>query len=139
MDLFLTAKIRPKSVQSTRFAGHAYVDAKVKAFKQELSWQLKPQIKGYKFGTCEISMCFYFAKQTETKKVKEQLKNGSIIYYNKTPDLDNLNKGVADVLQALGLFEKGDQNIVKLNLEKRIGLKNKIDIYIKEVTSEIIT
>ena len=104
--------LRPKAVQSTRFAGHSYVDPKVRKWKKAVAEYIKnsaPETPSpMPFEVVEAIYMFRFPKAMTKKaqnKVKEAMSRGEYIPYLSTPDLtDNIHKGLSDVITACGIW-----------------------------------
>lgn len=117
-EFTFTLPIRPKAVQSTRFAhGHSFVDKKTKEWKRDvgaLMRPFKPDVPSkMPFEVIRAVYTFKWPK-TMTKKARkaidEALANGEDIPYLSTPDLsDNINKGLADMITEVGFWEDDHQ------------------------------
>lgn len=106
--------IRPKAVQSTRFArGHSFVDAKTKKWKAAVKEVLKLNIpetpSPFPFEVVEAVYTFQLPKsltKKARKRIEEAWERGEDVAYINTPDLDsNINKGLSDLLTDVGLWE----------------------------------
>lgn len=127
----------PSSKQSARFtvgkSGKmkgkvvSYQKTSVKNKETELALIAKSQLpKGFKIldEPIGVSILYVFPILSSfTKKEKEFIENGCIIYKDTKPDLtDNLNKGLFDALQ--GIVYTNDSRIVKIIDSSKIYGKN---------------
>lgn len=143
--------IRPKAVQSTRFNGrYSYVDPKVKKWKEQLASFIrfkKPEIPSkMPFEVVEAVYTFKLPKSISKKamkKIQEAWDKGEDVAYVSTPDLsDNINKGVADVLTAEGIWED-DKHLWRVAkdavIKKVYGLHDSIKITIRETPDVLLS
>lgn len=127
----------PSSKQSARFTVGkngkmkgkvvSYQKTSVKNKETELALIAKSQLpQGFKIldEPIGVSILYVFPILSSfTKKEKEFIENGGIIYKDTKPDLtDNLNKGLFDALQ--GIVYTNDSRIVKIIDSSKIYGKN---------------
>lgn len=143
-EYIFTIPVRPKAVQSTRFAqGHTFVDRKTKKWKacaEACMEPWKPEVPSKL--PFEVFKAIYQFKwpATMTKKAKAAIKEaqdrGEDIPYLNTPDLsDNINKGVADTITKMGFWEDDKQlwRVAKdAEIRKVYGDTDSITIGIRE-------
>jgi Holliday junction resolvase RusA-like endonuclease len=138
----------PMSKQSARFAVGKYGKRKGKIVpyqeqrinnkKTELALIAKQQLpKGFKIldGAIVCSILYVFPLLSSfTKKEKEFIENGGIVYKKTKPDLtDNLNKGLFDALE--GIVYTNDSRVSKIKETQKIyGINPRIELTIFKLT-----
>ena len=121
----------PLAKQSFRVGvqnGHAvkYQDKKVTSYEGDLKWQIKKQLpKNFILIEEPIiveELCFIFPPlKTFTKKTKEKVNNGGIVFKSTKPDLtDNLSKALFDAMQGL-VYLNDSQVVMMKNVRKIYG------------------
>lgn len=90
---------------------HHYKKKNVRLAEEELAWQLKQFVPAVPYQCCIfLRVMWLFDKKTMTKAEERS--------FRKTrPDVDNLHKGVADVMTKL-YFWGDDSQLVKVDLTK---------------------
>lgn len=137
----------PSSKQSARFAvgKHGKMKGKVVSYQKtsiknketELALIAKSQLpKGFKIldEPLGVSILYVFPLLSSfTKKEKEFIANGGIVYKETKPDLtDNLNKGLFDALQ--DIVYTNDSRIVKITDTSKIyGINPRTELTIFKV------
>ena len=114
------------------YTGIVYTPTKTKDFESlvEQYFLLKyPKFKMLE-GRIKVSIVAYFSIPKNTKKsdINEMLDNN--ISPTKKPDIDNIVKAVLDSMNKFAF--KDDNQITKLEVEKRYSLEDKIYIKIEE-------
>ena len=114
------------------YTGIVYTPTKTKDYETliEQYFLLKyPKIKMID-GRIKVSIIAYFSTPKATKKsdINEMLENN--ISPTKKPDIDNIVKVVLDSMNKFAF--KDDNQITKLEVEKRYSLEDKIFIKIEE-------
>ena len=125
----ITGKGRPR-VNS--YTGIVYTPTKTKDYESlvEQYFLLKyPRFKTLE-GRIKVSIIAYFSIPKATKKsdINEMLDNN--ISPTKKPDIDNIVKAVLDSMNKFAF--KDDNQITKLEVEKKYALEDKIYIKIEE-------
>ena len=114
------------------YTGVVYTPTKTKDYESlvEQYFLLKyPRFKTLE-GRIKVSIIAYFSIQKATKKsdINEMLENN--ISPTKKPDIDNIVKAVLDSMNKFAF--KDDNQITKLEVEKKYALEDKIYIKIEE-------
>ena len=114
------------------YSGIVYTPTKTKDYETlvEQYFLLKyPKFKVFE-GRVKVSIIAYFAIPKATKKsdIKEMLDNN--ISPTKKPDIDNIVKVVLDSMNKFAF--KDDNQITKLEIEKKYSIEDKIYIKIEE-------
>ena len=114
------------------YTGIVYTPTKTKDYESlvEQYFLLKyPRFKTLE-GRIKVSIIAYFSIPKATKKsdIKEMLDNN--ISPTKKPDIDNIVKAVLDSMNKFAF--KDDNQITKLEVEKKYALEDKIYIKIEE-------
>ena len=114
------------------YTGVVYTPTKTKDYESlvEQYFLLKyPRFKTLE-GRIKVSIIAYFSIPKATKKsdIKEMLDNN--ISPTKKPDIDNIVKAVLDSMNKFAF--KDDNQITKLEVEKKYALEDKIYIKIEE-------
>ncbi len=114
------------------YSGIVYTPTKTKDYETlvEQYFLLKyPKFKVFE-GRVKVSIIAYFAIPKATKKsdIKEMLDNN--ISPTKKPDIDNIVKVVLDSMNKFAF--KDDNQITKLEVEKKYSIEDKIYIKIEE-------
>lgn len=90
---------------------HHYVKRKVEVAKRTLSVQLRPYAPDMPYlGSLYVRVLWSFDKKSLTRRQQASFKK-------ERPDLDNMIKGLADVMTKLG-FWGDDSQIVRMDLMK---------------------
>lgn len=119
---------RPKAKQSVRYgAGRFYQSRDVKNAASSGKWEIKKIFKESALkDLVAINIIAYFAIPKNTSKAnKAALLNTPYPY---TPDIDNLEKNINDILK--GIVIKDDRQIFNQNTIKLYGNENKTVINI---------
>ena len=105
--------------------------SKGKKIFESFQWLLKPHAPARPLrGALYLSVDWVFPwRKSESKKVREMGK----IPRDTKPDLDNLNKFLADAMEKTGFFELGDQQISSLKVTKSWGEDAGIKIALMEL------
>lgn len=114
------------------YSGIVYTPTKTKDYETlvEQYFLLKyPKFKVFE-GRVKVSIIAYFAIPKATKKsdIKEMLDNN--ISPTKKPDIDNIVKVVLDSMNKFAF--RDDNQITKLEVEKKYSIEDKIYIKIEE-------
>ena len=114
------------------YSGIVYTPTKTKDYETlvEQYFLLKyPKFKVFE-GRVKVSIIAYFAIPKATKKsdIKEMLDNN--ISPTKKPDIDNIVKVVLDIMNKFAF--RDDNQITKLEVEKKYSIEDKIYIKIEE-------
>lgn len=114
------------------YSGIVYTPTKTKDYETliEQYFLLKyPKFKAFE-GRVKVSIIAYFAIPKATKKsdINEMLDNN--ISPTKKPDIDNIVKVVLDSMNKFAF--KDDNQITKLEVEKKYSIEDKIYIKIEE-------
>lgn len=114
------------------YTGSVYTPTRTKDYETlvEQYFLLKyPKFKTLE-GRINISMIAYFSIPKTTKKSEiEQMLNNKISP-TKKPDIDNIIKIILDAMNKFAF--KDDIQITKLEIEKKYGLEEKMQIIIEE-------
>lgn len=105
--------ITPQTSPRPRVAGkHTYMPAKYVKYKTDLMFLIKQQrVPKEPYIGLEAKFYFPYPKSTPKKEVLQDR------YHQKTPDADNVIKGLQDCLQSLGILEN-DSQICNLYVHK---------------------
>lgn len=112
-----------QSVRATK-KGNFFQPKEVKQKKDTWSWQAVKQLpldfKAFSDMAIIEELTFIFPLlKNATKKVKDQIMNGEIVYKKTKPDItDNLQKGFIDSLN--GIVYRDDSIIVEENCVRKI-------------------
>lgn len=114
------------------YSGIVYTPTKTKDYETlvEQYFLLKyPKFKVFE-GRVKVSIIAYFAIPKVTKKsdINEMLDNN--ISPTKKPDIDNIVKVVLDSMNKFAF--KDDNQITKLEIEKKYGTEEKISVKVEE-------
>ena len=125
----ITGKGRPRVNTTTAIA---YTPAKTKEYEE--------LVKQYFFikyrrinpleGRIKINITAYFSVPKNTSKKQEENMLNNTISPTKKPDIDNIAKIILDALNKLAF--KDDNQITKLEIEKKYGTEEKISVKVEE-------
>lgn len=125
----ITGKGRPRVNTTTAIA---YTPAKTKEYEE--------LVKQYFFikyrrinpleGRIKINITAYFSVPKNTSKKQEENMLNNAISPTKKPDIDNIAKIILDALNKLAF--KDDNQITKLEIEKKYGTEEKISVKVEE-------
>ena len=125
----ITGKARPRVNTLT---GRAYTPGNTKDYEMLIKQYFKVKYPRYETleGRIKVSIIAYFSIPKATKKsdINEMLDNN--ISPTKKPDIDNIVKAVLDSMNKFAF--KDDNQITKLEVEKKYALEDKIYIKIEE-------
>ena len=114
------------------YTGSVYTPTRTKDYETlvEQYFLLKyPKFKTLE-GRINISMIAYFSIPKTTKKSEIEQMLSNKISPTKKPDIDNIIKIILDAMNKFAF--KDDIQITKLEIEKKYGLEEKIQIIIEE-------
>ena len=125
----ITGKARPRVNTET---GRAYTPASTKEYELLIKQYFKIKYPRYEILQGRIAVkiiaCFAIPKSTSQKQKTLMLENK--ISPTKKPDIDNIVKAVLDSMNKFAF--KDDNQITKLEVEKKYALEDKIYIKIEE-------
>ena len=114
------------------YTGVVYTPTKTKDYESLVEQYFLLKYPRFKIleGRIKVSIIAYFSIQKATKKsdINEMLDNN--ISPTKKPDIDNIVKAVLDSMNKFAF--KDDNQITKLEVEKKYALEDKIYIKIEE-------
>ena len=114
------------------YTGNVYTPTRTKDYEELVQqyFLLKYPKFGQIEGRIKVSIIAYFGIPKNTKKsdINEMLENN--ISPTKKPDIDNIVKSILDSMNKLAF--KDDNQITKLEVEKRYSLEEKIFVKIEE-------
>lgn len=113
--------------------GHAYTDAKTKAYEHEIAVACKRAMMGAlptEKGV-EVTLLIRVAPPASTSKKKVESMLQGILLPLKKPDIDNVFKAVADGCN--GIAYADDKQIIGIDITKRYAASDGIDVTITEV------
>lgn len=125
----ITGKGRPRVNTTTAIA---YTPAKTKEYEELVKqyFIIKYRRINPLEGRIKINITAYFSVPKNTsKKQKENMLNNAISP-TKKPDIDNIAKIILDALNKLAF--KDDNQITKLEIEKKYGTEEKISVKVEE-------
>lgn len=125
----ITGKGRPRVNTTTAIA---YTPAKTKEYEELVKqyFIIKYRRINPLEGRIKINITAYFSVPKNTsKKQKENMLNNAISP-TKKPDIDNIAKIILDALNKLAF--KDDNQITKLEIEKKYGTEEKIFVKVEE-------
>lgn len=106
-----TRTAQQKGVSARNGYVHFYEKASVRQAKDELAWKIKPSAPAEPIhGAVTLTIRWGF----ELKRVK---KPG---YKTTRPDLDNLEKGLIDVMTKLGFWDDDSQIVIKKTMKYEV-------------------
>ena len=125
----IVGKERPRV---NMYTGRVYTPGKTKDYEFLVQQYFKMKYPRYEMleGRLSINIIAYLKipKSTSKAKVEEMLENK--ISPTKKPDIDNIVKAVLDSMNKFAF--KDDNQITKLEVEKKYALEDKIYIKIEE-------
>lgn len=114
------------------YTGVVYTPTKTKDYETLVEEYFLLKYPRFKLleGRIKVSIIAYFSIPKATKKsdINEMLENN--ISPTKKPDIDNIVKVVLDAMNKFAF--KDDNQITKIDVEKRYGIEDKIYIKIEE-------
>lgn len=125
----VVGKARPRL---NSYTGTVYTPTKTKDYETliEQYFLLKyPRFKAVE-RRAKVSIVAYFSIPKTTKKSEISLMLDNQISPTKKPDIDNIVKIVLDSMNRIAF--KDDNQITKLEVEKKYGIEDKIQIKIEE-------
>ncbi len=142
----------PIPKQSVRIRAIAYIDkitgkakafiqtyqtAKIKNFEKDLAVQAREQLpKGFVMFTgplCVSVEMQFFPLKGMTRKIRDRIDMGSIVYKSTSPDLtDNLMKGIFDALEGIVYKTDGQISVIK-DATKIYNNNPKITVIIEQI------
>ena len=125
----ITGKGRPRVNTTTAIA---YTPAKTKEYEELVKqyFIIKYRRINPLEGRIKINITAYFSVPKNTSKKQEENMLNNTISPTKKPDIDNIAKIILDALNKLAF--KDDNQITKLEIEKKYSLEDKIFIKIEE-------
>ena len=122
----------PGKVRLNSYTGVVYTPTRTKDYESlvEQYFLLKyPRFKALE-GRIKINIIAYFSIPKTTKKadINEMLENN--ISPTKKPDIDNIVKSILDSMNKFAF--KDDNQITKLEVEKKYSLEDKVYVKIEE-------
>lgn len=125
----ITGKGRPRVNTTTAIA---YTPAKTKEYEELVKqyFIIKYRRINPLEGRIKINITAYFSVTKNTSKKQEESMLNNTISPTKKPDIDNIAKIILDALNKLAF--KDDNQITKLEIEKKYGTEEKIFIKIEE-------
>ena len=125
----IVGKERPRI---NTYTGRVYTPGRTKDYELLIQQYFKIKYPHSKMleEKIKIDIIAYFKIPKSTSKIKtvEMLENK--ITPIKKPDIDNIAKSVLDAMN--GYVFKDDNQVCKLNIEKRYGLEEKVFIVVEE-------
>lgn len=125
----ITGKGRPRVNTTTAIA---YTPAKTKEYEELVKqyFIIKYRRINPLEGRIKINITAYFSVPKNTSKKQEENMLNNTISPTKKPDIDNIAKIILDALNKLAF--KDDNQITKLEIEKKYGTKEKISVKVEE-------
>ena len=125
----ITGKGRPRVNTTTAIA---YTPAKTKEYEELVKqyFIIKYRKINPLEGRIKIKITAYFSVTKNTSKKQEENMLNNTISPTKKPDIDNIAKIILDALNKLAF--KDDNQITKLEIEKKYSIEDKIYIKIEE-------
>ena len=125
----ITGKGRPRVNTTTAIA---YTPAKTKEYEELVKqyFIIKYRRINPLEGRIKINITAYFSVPKNTSKKQEENMLNNAISPTKKPDIDNIAKIILDALNKLAF--KDDNQITKLEIEKKYGTEEKISVKVEE-------
>ena len=125
----ITGKGRPRVNTTTAIA---YTPAKTKEYEELVKqyFIIKYRKINPLEGRIKINITAYFLVPKNTSKKQEENMLNNAISPTKKPDIDNIAKIILDALNKLAF--KDDNQITKLEIEKKYGTEEKIFVKVEE-------
>lgn len=125
----ITGKGRPRVNTTTAIA---YTPAKTKEYEELVKqyFIIKYRRINPLEGRIKINITAYFSVPKNTSKKQEESMLNNTISPTKKPDIDNIAKIILDALNKLAF--KDDNQITKLEIEKKYGTVEKISVKVEE-------
>ena len=125
----ITGKGRPRVNTTTAIA---YTPAKTKEYEELVKqyFIIKYRKINPLEGRIKINITAYFSVPKNTSKKQEENMLNNAISPTKKPDIDNIAKIILDALNKLAF--KDDNQITKLEIEKKYGTEEKISVKVEE-------
>lgn len=125
----ITGKGRPRVNTTTAIA---YTPAKTKEYEELVKqyFIIKYRRINPLEGRIKINITAYFSVPKNTSKKQEENMLNNVISPTKKPDIDNIAKIILDALNKLAF--KDDNQITKLEIEKKYGTEEKIFVKVEE-------
>lgn len=125
----ITGKGRPRVNTTTAIA---YTPAKTKEYEELVKqyFIIKYRRINPLEGRIKINITAYFLVPKNTSKKQEENMLNNAISPTKKPDIDNIAKIILDALNKLAF--KDDNQITKLEIEKKYGTEEKIFVKVEE-------
>ena len=125
----ITGKGRPRVNTTTAIA---YTPAKTKEYEELVKqyFIIKYRRINPLEGRIKINITAYFLVPKNTSKKQEENMLNNAISPTKKPDIDNIAKIILDALNKLAF--KDDNQITKLEIEKKYGTEEKISVKVEE-------
>ena len=125
----ITGKGRPRVNTTTAIA---YTPAKTKEYEELVKqyFIIKYRRINPLEGRIKINITAYFSVPKNTSKKQEKNMLNNAISPTKKPDIDNIAKIILDALNKLAF--KDDNQITKLEIEKKYGTEEKIFVKVEE-------
>ena len=125
----ITGKGRPRVNTTTAIA---YTPAKTKEYEELVKqyFIIKYRRINPLEGRIKINITAYFSVPKNTSKKQEENMLNNTISPTKKPDIDNIAKIILDALNKLAF--KDDNQITKLEIEKKYGTEEKISVKVEE-------
>ena len=125
----ITGKGRPRVNTTTAIA---YTPAKTKEYEELVKqyFIIKYRRINPLEGRIKINITAYFSVPKNTSKKQEESMLNNKISPTKKPDIDNIAKIILDALNKLAF--KDDNQITKLEIEKKYGTEEKISVKVEE-------
>ena len=125
----ITGKGRPRVNTTTAIA---YTPAKTKEYEELVKqyFIIKYRRINPLEGRIKINITTYFSVPKNTSKKQEENMLNNTISPTKKPDIDNIAKIILDALNKLAF--KDDNQITKLEIEKKYGTEEKISVKVEE-------
>ena len=125
----ITGKGRPRVNTTTAIA---YTPAKTKEYEELVKQYLIIKYRRINplEGRIKINITAYFSVPKNTSKKQEENMLNNTISPTKKPDIDNIAKIILDALNKLAF--KDDNQITKLEIEKKYGTEEKIFVKVEE-------
>ena len=124
----ITGKGRPRVNTTTAIA---YTPAKTKEYEELVKqyFIIKYRRINPLEGRIKINITAYFSVPKNTSKKQEENMLNNTISPTKKPDIDNIAKIILDALNKLAF--KDDNQITKLEIEKKYGTEEKISVKVE--------
>lgn len=125
----ITGKGRPRVNTTTAIA---YTPVKTKEYEELVKqyFIIKYRRINPLEGRIKINITAYFSVPKNTSKKQEENMLNNTISPTKKPDIDNIAKIILDALNKLAF--KDDNQITKLEIEKKYGTEEKIFVKVEE-------